>query len=135
MREIGMRYVGSRPARAVLTSAMAAVVSLASLAACGESSAPEPGLDTVAPGETLPLEVTVRVVESGTFDLPAEAASLTTRCFGTVTVEFTPPDGPVQMNTCESDDGSSNQTNDVTGVASVDYTLGTGSFAEVTVRE
>lgn len=108
------------------------------VAACGETTT---GADddtgeppTVSPGATLPLGPTVRVGTTGTYLLPAGAARLTTRCTGRVTVTFTPPGGPEQNNTCDSQDGSSSQTNDVTGVTSVVYTLDPGAYADVTVR-
>ena len=122
-----LRGVGSRP--------VAAAVLALCLAACGSDSvAPEPGLPTVAPGGTLPLGDLVRIAASGTFNLPEGAASLATRCFGTVTVTFTPPGGSEQNNMCESPNGSSIQTNVVTGVETVDFALGAASFGEVIVQ-
>ena len=87
---------------------------------------------TLTPGETLPLGETVRVSMSGDYPLPSGANRLTTRCTGSVTVSFTTPSGS-EMNTCESADGSANQTNTVTGATQVTFALGTGAFADVTV--
>ncbi len=101
------------------------------LLGCGDT---EPSNEPVSPGATLPLGTTVRIDEVGTYVLPAGATSLTTRCWGRVTVTFTPPGGATQSNTCQSPNGSANQTNDVTGVTSVMYEVDRGAYAHVTVR-
>ncbi|MDH3734868.1 MAG: hypothetical protein OEU54_15170 [Gemmatimonadota bacterium] len=78
----------------------------------------------------------MRIETSGTYLLTPGAVTLRTQCFGTVTVTFTPPGGVEQNNMCDSPDGSTTQTNDVTGVTSVTsvaYTVDSG-FAHVTVN-
>ena len=42
----------------------------------------------VSPGATLPLGTTVSLDADGTYSLPAQAATITVRCFGQVTVTF-----------------------------------------------
>ena len=113
---------------------MGLVFVASALGLLGCSGTTDPGPVTVFPGETLPLGTTVRVDAVGTYLLPAGATLLTTRCTGRVTVTFTPPGGATQNNTCESPDGSANQTNDVTGVTSVMYDLDADAFADVTAR-
>jgi hypothetical protein len=110
------------------------VVVANALGLLGCSSATDPGPVTVLPGATLPLDTTVRIDAGGTYLLAVGAGLLTARCTGRVTVTFTPPSGATQNNTCQSLDGSSNQTNDVTGVTRVMYDLDPGAFADVTVR-
>lgn len=110
------------------------VASAFGLSACGGTTDPTDDPPTVSPGATLLLGTTVRIDAVGTYLLAAGASLLTTRCTGRVTVTFTPPGGATQNNTCQSPDGSSNQTNDVTGVTSVMYDLDPDAFADVTVR-
>ncbi len=107
------------------------------LASCGDSpSLPTGGQSTLSvasPGSTLPLGTAVSVNANGTYNLPAQAATITVRCFGRVTVTFTQPGGGTQNNTCQSAGGSANQTNSVNGVASVMFGFDAGASAEVTV--
>lgn len=90
---------------------------------------------TVAPGATLPLGVTVTVDQSGVFALPAGANIITTQCFGEVSVAISRPGvATPEVNTCNSPDGSANQTNVVGGAASVSYVVAMGASARVTVN-
>ena len=117
------------------TTALLAVVFL--LTTCGSSSetliGPTPPAVTLSPGDTIPLGTTVRVSVSGVYRLPVGANRLTTRCTGSVSVTFSTGSGPPQTNTCESPDGSANQTNIVTGATQVTFDLGAGALADVTV--
>lgn len=108
------------------------------LTACGSDStggvvgaAP---LRTLSVGETIPLGTTVEIVDSGTYPLETGASRLRTRCFGRVAVTIERVPGSPETNTCDSDNGSSNQTNDVTGVDSVVYDIDAGALARVTLN-
>ena len=131
---IGRRPHGllKQPARQWLSGPI--VATALALLGCSGTAEPNDEPATVSPGATLPLGTTVRVNSVGTYMLPAGASALTTRCWGRVTVTFTPPGGATQSNTCESPDGSGNQTNDVTGVTSVMYDLDAGAYAHATAR-
>ena len=110
---------------------------LAFITACGGSTetmiGPTAPSRTIQPGATIPLGETVRISTSGAYLLTAGANRLTTRCTGFVSVTFSTGVGPPQTNTCESADGSSSQTNVVTGASQVTFGLGAGAFADVTV--
>jgi len=107
------------------------------LASCSDSSSIPTGVQStlrvVSPGSTLPLGTAVSVDAEGTYNLPAQAATITVRCFGRVTVTFTQPGGGMQNNTCQSAGGSASQTNSVAGVDNVTFGLDAGASAEVTV--
>ena len=108
------------------------------MASCGEGPAmPEDGQaapSVVSPGATLPLGTTVSLDADGTYSLPAQAATITVRCFGQVTVTFMTLGGSTQNNTCQSAGGTATQTNSVAGVADVTFDFDAGGSAEVTVR-
>ena len=88
-------------------------------AACGSTSetviGPTPPSRTLQLGDAIPLDETVRISTSGNYPLPAGATRLVTRCTGSVTVMFSTGPGAMESNTCESADGTANQTNIVTG--------------------
>lgn len=116
-----------------------AVVAMSvAMASCGDGPPLQTGgettLSVVLPGSTLPLGTTVSVNAEGIYNLPAQAARITVRCFGRVTVTFTQPGGATQNNTCQSAGGSATQTNSVAGVASAILGFDPGASAEVTVR-
>lgn len=128
------------PARAPATALGAysrILLVVALTAACGSSSetiiGPTPPSRTLRPGETIPLDETVRILTGGDYLLPAGATRLTTRCTGSVTVMFSTGPGKMESNTCESADGTANQTNIVTGATQVTFRLGLGALADVTV--
>ena len=88
----------------------------------------------------IPLDDTVRINTSGDtrsrpahYPLPAGATRLVTRCTGSVTVMFSTGPGAMESNTCESADGTANQTNIVTGATQVTFQLDPGAFADVTL--
>ncbi len=94
---------------------------------------PTPPSRTLQLGDTIPLDQTVRISTSGDYPLPARATRLVTRCTGSVTVMFSTGPGAMESNTCESADGTANQTNIVTGATQVTFQLGAGAFADVTL--
>ncbi len=126
-RSLPPRCTRSRLGALLLAAALGA-------SACGGETEPTAEPPTVAPGATLQLDATVRVDAIGTYQLPQGATSLLTRCFGRVTVSYTTPGGQQRNNECQSPDGSSNQTSDVTGVPSVTFDLDPGAYGHVTVR-
>ena len=109
-----------------------------SLASCGDGPATSDGVRStpgvVSPGATLPLGTTVSLDADGTYSLPAQAATITVRCFGQVTVAFTTPGGSTRNNTCRSAGGTATQTNSVTYVSDVMFDFDAGGSAEVTVQ-
>lgn len=120
------------------------IVLAAGLSACGGGGSSS-GFDsattttdaptTVEPGATLPLGSTVTIDQSGGYLLPAGASTITTQCFGQVTVTISRPGLTTpEVNTCSSPDGSANQTNVVSGAANVTYVLAMGATAQVTVN-
>ena len=79
-------------------------LSMGLLAACGGGGSSSAGgsattLASVSPGDTLPLGTTVSASASGTYNLPAGAQIITTRCIGQVTLAIP---GAAQNNTCRS---------------------------------
>ncbi len=91
-------------------------------------------LQIIEPGNQIPLNSKVKITQSGTYETPNGATLLTTRCCGSVTVAYTPPGEDKQSNSCQSAEGSSSQTNVITGVEKVDFTLTPGSHVEVTLK-
>ena len=90
-----------------------------------------PPMPTLQPGENFDLGFTETLTVNGEYFLPVGAISITTRCFGevSVTIPQSPNPGP---NICRGD-GSSNQTNLVTGAAIVIFDFGAESSVEVIV--
>ena len=84
----------------------------------------------IAAGSTIPLGTTVRVEVGGRYDVEAGASSIRTRCWGYVAVTIP---GDAQPNSCESSDGSGNQTHSLGGASFVDIELGPGAMADVTL--
>jgi len=113
------------------------VVFLSFVSACGDGGSSSGGgvpattPVAISPGGTIPLGTTVRITASGTYSLPKGANTITTRCTGEVTVTIP---GAGQSNTCNSPDGSANQTNSVAGESEVMYELGQAASAQVTVN-
>lgn len=91
-------------------------------------------LQIIYPGNEIPFGTKVKIVESGIYRVPDGASIVTTRCFGTVTVSYTPTEGPTQSNTCQNHDGGSNQTNPIPGVDQIEFSLGQESYAEILLK-
>ncbi len=125
-----MGFAGPATTRIILAS-------FSFTAACGSSSetiiGPTPPSRTLQLGDTIPLDETVRISTSGDYSLPAGATQIVTRCTGSVTVMFSTGPGEMASNTCESADGTANQTNIVTGATQVSFQLGAGAFADITL--
>ena len=92
-----------------------------------------PPMPTLQPGEIFDLGFTETLTVNGEYFLPVGAGSITTRCFGevSVTIPQSPNPGP---NICRSPDGGRSQTNLVTGAAIVKFEFGAESSVEVTVN-
>lgn len=91
-------------------------------------------LQFIYPGEEIPSGIKVMIAQSGKYLIPGGASSIHTRCFGTVTLSFELADSSPQSNTCQSDSGSSSQTNLISGVDELSFSMGLGSYAEVLLK-
>lgn len=89
---------------------------------------------TLAAGETIPLGTSVTINKSAVYPLAPGANRLTTRCTGRVDVIIESTPGNPVTNTCDSLTGSSQQTNLVGGLRTVEYVLGQGASGRVTLE-
>ena len=93
---------------------------------------PADGTPTIDSGQTFVIGETETVAVSGVYLIPAGATLITTRCFGAASLSFDTVDGQSITNTCDGN-GSSRQTNVITGVTMVIYEIAAGAFTQVTI--
>ena len=91
-------------------------------------------LQALAPGDIIPLETKVCIRSAGIYKLTHGASLLTTRCYGSISVSFQLPDSTSQTNSCNSPSGRTSQTNYISGVNEVFYSIQSGSYAEISLQ-
>ncbi|MEP1032527.1 hypothetical protein [Ekhidna sp.] len=91
-------------------------------------------MDVLLPGDIIPLNKKVCIKSSGIYKLTSDASLLTTRCYGSISFSFELPDSTGQMNSCNSPLGQTTQTNNISGISEVYYSIQSEAYAEILLQ-